>query len=106
MSKIFDTLLYRINSPQLNLISTLIVNFKLFPFRTALKLPIFVYGKTKIYSLNGTVTIEAPIQTGMIKFGVQQERFSANSAGGLIDIMKGSKVVFGGGGKILCFNRV
>lgn len=85
------------NSPQLNILSTILINFKLFPLNKAFKLPIYVYGRTKIYSLKGSVSIDAPIQRGMIKFGVQQEHFSPNSAGGLIDIMEGAQIVFRGG---------
>ncbi|MBT5491191.1 acyltransferase, partial [bacterium] len=54
---------------KLNLIKTFYINFRTQSFKKAIKLPIFVYGKLKIYSLKGQIIIDAPIQTGMIHIG-------------------------------------
>lgn len=48
---------------------TLYVNFKTQSFFIALKLPIVIYGKLKIYSLKGGIEIKHPISFGMIHFG-------------------------------------
>ena len=52
-----------------NWIKTLYINFKTQPFKKAIKLPIFVYGKLRIYSLRGQILIDGPISTGMIHIG-------------------------------------
>lgn len=68
----------------LNIYKTILVNFKLFPLKEALKFPIFVFGKLKIYHL-GTVIIESPIFTGMIELGRNRDRFKASAGSAMID---------------------
>lgn len=59
-----------INFYRLNLLTTIYLNLKVLPFRKAVKFPIFVYGKLKIHSLEGTVILNSQkIQGGMIKIG-------------------------------------
>lgn len=53
----------------LNIFKTIYINFRTQPLSKAIKLPIFVYGKLKIYSLRGQILINAPIQMGMIHLG-------------------------------------
>jgi len=52
-----------------NWIKTYYFNLKQFPFKTALKLPVFIYGNYKLTNLSGRVVIDAPIERGMIGFG-------------------------------------
>lgn len=63
-----------------NWLKTLYFNFKMFPFKTARKLPVFFYGKVKFSHLNGKVIIEGPIKRAMIGFG-QKFEFPSTSAG-------------------------
>lgn len=53
----------------LDLPKTLIFNLRCFDFKTAIKLPVFIYHKTKFYSLSGKVKITGNISRGMIKIG-------------------------------------
>ncbi len=53
----------------LNLWKTLYVNFRSLPFGQAVRLPIVVYGRLRVVSLMGTIEIEGPIKTGMIRLG-------------------------------------
>lgn len=62
---------------RLNLYKTIVINFRTQPFNKAIKFPILIYGKLKIYSLRGKVIIDAPIKTGMIKIGFNSDLFSA-----------------------------
>jgi acetyltransferase-like isoleucine patch superfamily enzyme len=48
---------------------TLIFNFRYFPFKTAVKLPVLISRNVYLYKMKGRVIINAPIQTGMIKIG-------------------------------------
>lgn len=50
-------------------IKTIWFNFKMFPFKTAIRMPIYLYGKTTFRSLNGKIFINAAINPGMIKIG-------------------------------------
>lgn len=45
----------------------------MFPFNTAIKLPIYFYGSVKFTSLKGTVTIESPVKRSMVGFGQAYE---------------------------------
>ena len=54
---------------RLNICKTLFLNFRMLPFRQAVRLPIFLYGKIRFHGLNGKVVISSPIQKGMIKIG-------------------------------------
>ena len=47
---------------------TLWLNLRSLPFHQAIRLPIWVYGKPRFYSLSGTIIIEGKIKFGMIKF--------------------------------------
>ena len=54
---------------KLNLFKTIYFNFHYFPFRTAIRLPFFIYRHSKFYCLSGKIIIDAPVKTGMFKFG-------------------------------------
>lgn len=114
-----------------NIYKTLYINLKAFPFRTAIKFPIFVFGKLKIYNL-GIIKIDAPIHGGMIILGRNRDRFRASSGVAMIDnsgiiLFKGSVrfsvdysiytqptgvveigelTFFGNGVKIYCYNKI
>lgn len=51
-----------------SVLRTIYFNFKMLPFKQAIKLPVFLY-KPKFGSLKGRVEIEGPIKTGMINLG-------------------------------------
>jgi len=52
-----------------NWIKTYYFNLKKFPFKTAIKLPVFIYGDYKLTNISGNVIINAPIKKAMIGFG-------------------------------------
>ncbi|WP_147309549.1 acyltransferase [Marixanthomonas ophiurae] len=52
----------------------------MFPFSTAIKLPVFFYGKIRFSNLDGEMIIDAPITKGMIGFG-QHFEFPSTSKG-------------------------
>lgn len=58
------------NAPRLNLFKTIVFNYKLLPFKQAVKLPIFMYGKWNLHSLKGRIIIHADnVTTEMFRFG-------------------------------------
>lgn len=55
---------------RLNIIKTLYFNFKVLPFRQAIKLPFFLYGRVYLFDLSGKVIIEEDnLRRGMIRIG-------------------------------------
>lgn len=78
----------------INLCRTLYVNFKTQKFSDAIKFPIYIYGRLKICKLSGNLTIAAHIKQGMIKFGYNVDKFSADK-GGAVLIVNGDLVLEG-----------
>ena len=54
---------------KVNLWKTLYFNFHYFPFKTALHFPVFIYWQSELHKMGGEIVIDAPITTGMLKFG-------------------------------------
>jgi len=57
-----------------NWIKTVYFNFRKFPFRVAVQMPVFFYGKIKLENLSGKIIINAPIKRGMIGYGQRFEK--------------------------------
>lgn len=74
-------------SPTLNVFATIYFNFKMFPFRQAIKMPFFMYGKWTFKSLGGTVLVRGSnIRTGMHRLGL-------DTAGGFFSPARGSLAI-------------
>lgn len=71
---------------KLNVYKTIRLNFKYFPFKTALKFPILVYGKLELLNLSGSIIIEGNIKSRMIKIGYNSDQFVASNTCGLWDV--------------------
>lgn len=54
---------------KINLWKTVYFNFHYFPFKTAVRMPVFIYKRTLLYKMGGDILIDAPVRTGMMKFG-------------------------------------
>lgn len=55
-----------------DILRTLILNIRLFGFRKGLKLPVYVYSKTKIYSL-GKIEFKCPLRRGILRIGMHHD---------------------------------
>ena len=65
LQRIRETLKLHINVPK-----TLYFNFKVFDFRQAVRLPVFLYGKVDLDALHrGCVELSSKVRTGGVKFG-------------------------------------
>lgn len=94
---IINKILYHWHFSKLNIIKTFIVNFNTLPFKTAIKLPIFIYGKLDIYNLMGTIDfVNCKISRGMIRMGANKEFLSNNKGASLIILSENSKITFEG----------
>lgn len=100
MEHLFNKLVSRLEArlavSRLRIFKTVYLNFRLLPFRVACRLPVFVYGPTKFYSLAGTVEIQGPIKRGMIKLGRECGFFSAQKKFSMILLDAGTKICFQG----------
>lgn len=76
---------------------SIIVNFRIFPFRTALKLPMFVANNVVIRSLKGKIKIVGPVSTSMIHIGYHRvEGCDERSSHTFLEIRKGSEWIIHG----------
>ena len=48
---------------------TVYFNLHYFPWKTALRLPVFIYKRSELYKMKGRIVINAPVKTGMMKLG-------------------------------------
>ena len=78
----------------INWLKTLYFNFKMFPFKTAKKLPVYFYGSIKFSSLKGEIVIDAPIKKGMIGFGQKFEKMSRSKS--VAELILNGQLVFRG----------
>lgn len=91
-----DKIIYHWHYSRLNIIKTLIFNFRTMPFKIALKLPVFLYGKIGFYFLQGDVIFEdCKIKRGMVKMGMNKEYLGIQDSS-LFILNKGSKMIFKG----------
>ena len=79
---------------KVNWIKTIYFNMKMFPFSTAKKLPVFLYGRVKFQDLTGKIEIQTPIKTGMIGFAQPYELNSMHK--GIAEIVLRGTIVFKG----------
>lgn len=69
VNKVFGRIERLLTAPRLRVFKTIYVNLRSLPLTQAIRLPIYVYGNVKIYSLKGSMQIKGPIKRGMIKMG-------------------------------------
>lgn len=116
-----------------NITKTLYFNFKMFPFHIARKLPVWIYGKVKFYSLDGEIRFNCPINARIVCIGKGMEYFGARyistininrggiwiinghfiaNRGALINVQKGAylstgkNVLLGASAKIRCLEEI
>ena len=89
---------------------TIYINFKFLPLNQAIKLPIYIYSKTKFLTFKGKIILNVKeVKKGMIKIG--QSNDSPCSSGGGTEITNHSIIKFNGkadigcGCKILVYNK-
>lgn len=78
-----------------NFFATLYINLKLFSFRTAIKMPILIYGKWHFLDLSGTIEFSSPIRRGMLTLGENRAGYVVTGRGS-IRLVKGSKIILRG----------
>lgn len=77
-----------------NWTKTVYFNFKMFPFKTAVKLPVIFYGKVSFGDLSGKVILKEPITRGQVGFGQRFEM--ARESKGIAEFSVAGRLVFNG----------
>jgi len=54
---------------KVNFWKTVYFNFHYFPFKTAIKMPVFICWRSELYNMQGKIIIDGPVKTGMLEFG-------------------------------------
>lgn len=97
VKRILGSLEARLSQPRLSIWRTLYFNFRTLPFAMAIKLPIFIYGKVRLFILSGEVEfLTTNVYRGMVKIGKNTESFSLFDHSGFIQINEGCKLIFEG----------
>lgn len=106
--RICGSLEAHLNQPKLSLWRTVYFNFRTMPFSMAIKLPVFIYGKVRLWGLNGEVSFENTfIKRGMVKIGINADSFSSFDHSGFVQLgSNNSKIVFEGPASISVNSKV
>lgn len=106
--RVLASLEARLNQPRLSLWRTVYFNFRTMPFRVAVKFPVFIYGRVRLFGLNGKVVFEnTPVKRGMVKIGVNGDSFGLFDHSGFIQLGSNrSKIIFEGPASISVNSKV
>ena len=86
-----------LGSKILDLLKTIYFNFRVFPFKTAIKLPVLISRHIKTKNLHkGSIEINSDISRFMIKIGIGGSEGQIGNKQGFWLIQKGSKIIFNG----------
>lgn len=82
-----------------NPLLTFWVNLRSFPLRQAVRMPIFVYGRPKIFGLSGRMEVKGEVHAGMVKFNMTLP-YAPSNVSVQSSLCNMGKIVFHGGGII------
>ena len=88
----------RLSQPWLNPWRTVYFCLRTMPLRVAVKLPVFIYGRVRLFGLNGRVEFEGtPVKTGMVKIGLNRDSFTLFDHSGFVQLgSERAKIIFEG----------
>lgn len=66
-NNIFRIIEYKLNKRWLNPLATLWINLRCVDFRKALRFPILVYGRPRLYDLSGNICFDCEVKCGIVK---------------------------------------
>ncbi len=93
---IWERLDFVLSNRRVNWVKTILFNFRTLPFKTACKLPVYIYGKVQFRTLAGKVDFQdCEPKRGMIKIGRHGDYFSIPNKS-YIWLGKNAKIIFRG----------
>ncbi len=107
-TKVLASLEARLSQPWLSIWRTVYFNFRTMPFRVAVKLPVFIYGRVRLLGLSGKVKFEnTPIKRGMVKIGINADSFGLFDHSGFVQLSSHlATIVFEGPASISVNSKV
>lgn len=94
---------------RISFLKTIYVNFRMLPFKEAIRVPVFVYRRTEIGRMSGKILLKVPPRTGLVSFGFSFSDFVSQYSWGQINIEGtlevGGKVQFGNGNQIRIYKN-
>lgn len=95
IQKVFTKLENRLDRSHLNVTKTIYVNFRTLPILTAIKLPIFIYGRLHFVG-GGDIIIKGEVEKGMIKIGRHKDYYTIPGRYSTLILRPGCSVEFNG----------
>lgn len=104
IKKLFSTSFWisQLSNNHINILLSLWFNFHFLPFRQAIKLPFFLYGKVKFIKADGSVAINGPIKRGMIIINKTKSASCFSGGNSEFVLHKNGKIIFNGPAFIGC----
>lgn len=94
ITRVLASLEARLNQPWISIWRTIYFNFRTMPFRTAIKFPVFIYGRVHLFGLNGKVCFEnTPIKRGMVKIGINGDSFNLFNHSGFVQLSSANSIL-------------
>lgn len=111
LRRIFRKIYTFVRKDRINIFETIFINFYFLPFKQALRLPILVYGKLRMNSIQGDIYLDVDkISKGIVKINARND--SSSGSGGETEIsLNHGTIIFKGraqigrGCKILVYNN-
>lgn len=89
----------------LNPIATIYINLRSFPFKQAVRMPLWVYGCPRFYELSGKMVIDGKVTSGMIRFN-QVKPGAPSNMSMKSEIQNKGVIIFHGAGLIGTGNKI
>lgn len=89
----------------LNPIATIYLNLRSFPFKQAIRMPVWVYGCPRFYELSGRMIVDGKVTSGMIRFN-QAKPGAPSNMSVKSEILNKGLIIFHGVGLIGTGNKI
>lgn len=70
----------------INIIKTLVINFSLLPIKQAIRFPILIYGRYRIYNISGSIEFQCPIKFGLLRLNYPYGNYYSGPGQGCLSL--------------------
>ena len=92
----------QLSKNHINVFLTLWFNFHFLPFKQAIRMPFFLYGKVRIVKAEGKISIDAPVKKGMISINKIKSSPCVSGYDTEIVLHKNGQIIFKGSAVVGC----
>lgn len=94
IKRILASLEARLSQPRFSLWRTIYFNLRTMPLLVAIKFPVFIYGRVRLFGLNGLVRFDnTAIKTGMVKIGINADSFGLFDHSGFVQLSSNQSIL-------------